>query len=297
MMSAMIYGSMAVMGLSFASFLLVIMACSLTGVVIVRTHHLHGHLSGDTVLGVQKVHDRIRRVLVALWLRWVWLWHFSLVRQRCGASWDPCWWRVCLRLHLVWAEDLTKKVGITARLLATMRSGMAASLITGIAMQNTGFAPLDWALQWMPLAILFTAFAAGGLANAINIIDGFNGLAAGSLSIMLGTLGLMALSLGDMPVATVCFVVASCALGFGLVNWPLGKIFLGDGGAYLMGFLLAWLAILLPMRHPDQINAWATILVCAYPVLEVAFSVKRRIRREGHHPGHPDRSHFAPLFL
>lgn len=74
------------------------------------------------------------------------------------------------------------------------------------------------------------------------------------------------------------------------MNWPLGKIFLGDGEAYLLGFLLAWMAILLPMRNP-QLTAWTTMLVCAYPVLEVAFSVQRRRRREGHHPGQPDKAH------
>jgi UDP-N-acetylmuramyl pentapeptide phosphotransferase/UDP-N-acetylglucosamine-1-phosphate transferase len=132
------------------------------------------------------------------------------------------------------------------------------------------------------------------VANAVNIIDGFNGLATGAVAIMLGALGLMALNVGDTALATVCFVVAVAALGFGAVNWPLGKIFLGDGGAYLLGFLLAWVAVLLPMRNP-QVNAWATILVCIYPVLEVAFSVRRRLSREGRHPAQPDRVHLHHL--
>ncbi len=289
-------GQAATAVMSVISFLSIIAACSLTGIFIVRTHHVHGHLSGDSVFGVQKIHDddtaRIGGVVVAIGLLVAYLASGPDVRAILG----PMLVAGIPAFAFGLAEDFTKTVGITTRLLATMASGVLACWITGIAMQNTGFAPLDWALHWMPLAILFTAFAAGGLANAVNIIDGFNGLAAGSLTIMLGALGLMALSLGDLPVANVCFVVACCALGFGLVNWPLGKLFLGDGGAYLMGFLLAWLAILLPMRHPDQINAWATILVCAYPVLEVAFSVKRRIKREGHHPGQPDRSHLHHFF-
>jgi UDP-N-acetylmuramyl pentapeptide phosphotransferase/UDP-N-acetylglucosamine-1-phosphate transferase len=94
---------------------------------------------------------------------------------------------------------------------------------------------------------------------------------------------------------SVCFAVAAVALGFGAVNWPLGKLFLGDGGAYLLGFLVGWMAILLPMRHPDEINAWATLLVCAYPVLEVAFSYRRKSKREGHHPGQPDKVHLHML--
>jgi UDP-N-acetylmuramyl pentapeptide phosphotransferase/UDP-N-acetylglucosamine-1-phosphate transferase len=75
----------------------------------------------------------------------------------------------------------------------------------------------------------------------------------------------------------------------------MGKIFLGDGGAYLLGFCLAWIAILLPMRSP-HVNAWATLLVCAYPVLEVVFSVRRRHNRKGCLPGHPDRTHLHHFF-
>jgi UDP-N-acetylmuramyl pentapeptide phosphotransferase/UDP-N-acetylglucosamine-1-phosphate transferase len=161
-------------------------------------------------------------------------------------------------------------------------------------MQNTGVPPMDWLLGFLPLAVLFTAFAVGGVANAINIIDGFNGLASGAVAIMLAAMGLIALSVGDAPLATVCFTVAACIIGFCAVNWPLGKLFLGDGGAYLLGFLLAWVAVLLPMRHPE-LNAWATILVCAYPVLEVGFSVNRRRHRAGHHPGQPDKVHLHHL--
>lgn len=128
------------------------------------------------------------------------------------------------------------------------------------------------------------------MANAVNIIDGFNGLASGSVAIMLAAMGWIAFGVCDASAATVCFAVAAVALGFGAMNWPLGKIFLGDGGAYLLGFLLAWMAVLLPMRNA-QLTAWTTMLVCAYPVLEVAFSVQRRRKREGHHPGQPDKAH------
>jgi UDP-N-acetylmuramyl pentapeptide phosphotransferase/UDP-N-acetylglucosamine-1-phosphate transferase len=76
----------------------------------------------------------------------------------------------------------------------------------------------------------------------------------------------------------------------------MGFIFLGDAGAYLVGFLLAWIAVLLPMRHHD-VTAWATMLVCAYPVLEVGFSYRRKSKRAGHHPGQPDRVHLHMLMF
>ncbi|MFN5700513.1 MAG: glycosyl transferase, partial [Betaproteobacteria bacterium] len=81
--------------------------------------------------------------------------------------------------------------------------------------------------------------------------------------------------------------------GFLVVNFPLGKIFLGDGGAYTLGFWLAWLAVLLIERNPE-VSAVAVLLSCAYPVLEVVFSVVRRLRRA--HPAmHPDRLHLHSL--
>ena len=272
------------------NFFIVFTVCTMSGAVIVRTDHLHGHLSGDSLVGVQKVHThhtaRVGGIAIALGLLVAWWLAAPDVRQLL----TPMLLAGIPAFVFGLAEDFTKRVSVLKRLLATMASGVLASLLTGVTMQDTGLPPLDWALQWMPLALLFTAVAVGGVANAINIIDGFNGLAAGSLAIMSGAIGLMALNLGDAPLATVCFTVACCALGFGVVNWPLGKLFLGDGGAYLMGFLLAWLAILLPMRHPE-VNAFATLLVCAYPVLDVAFSVWRRSKRVGGHPSQADRAH------
>lgn len=192
------------------------------------------------------------------------------------------------------AEDISQKIGVLTRLFATLFSGAIAWYLTGVVVQNTGVPMLDGLLSDMPIAVVFTVFVIGGFTNAVNLIDGFNGLAAGSVAIMLSAVGLIALNEGDSPLASVCFVVAVCALGFGAVNWPLGKLFLGDGGAYFLGFLLAWVAILLPMRNP-KVNALATLLVCVYPVLEVGFSVRRRLRRVGYHLWQPDKVHLHHL--
>ena len=87
--------------------------------------------------------------------------------------------------------------------------------------------------------------------------------------------------------------VFAAVIGFGIVNWPLGKIFLGDGGAYFAGFFVAWTSVLLLWRHP-QISAWAPLLICAHPVLEVLFSAWRRRKRNAS-PGAPDRLHMHSL--
>lgn len=265
-------------------------ATMLAAVFLVLSKDWHGHFSMDGTSGVQKHHvnptPRIGGVAVMCGLLAVWLLAAEPVKQLLG----PMLIAGLPAFAAGLVEDVTKKVGVLPRLLATMFSGAVAWYITGVAMRNTGVDVLDQLLAFTPVAVLFTAFAVGGVANAVNIIDGFNGLASGSMAIMLAAMGLIGLHVGDLPAAAVCFSVAIVALGFGAVNWPLGKIFLGDGGAYLLGFLLAWLAVLLPMRNP-AITAWATMLVCAYPVLEVAFSVQRRRKREGHHPGQPDKAH------
>lgn len=262
----------------------------LTGLAIIATIDWHGHLSLDSSLGVQKVHTQATPRIggVALVAGLGMAWWFS--RGDAARIFAPMLLAGSIAFGFGLAEDITKRVGVKARLLATLTSGVVVCLMTNTAMQNTGFPPLDWALGFTPLAIAFTAFAVGGVANATNIIDGFNGLASGAISLMFFTIGALAHSLNDAALAHVCFMLAACSMGFFAVNWPLGKIFLGDGGAYLMGFCLAWMAVLLPMRN-DEVNAWSTLLICSGPVLEVLFSVKRRRGREGRHPGHPDKLH------
>ena len=273
-----------------SSYVAVFIVTLLAGIILVATQRWHGHFSMDGTDGIQKHHEtptpRIGGVAIVLGLVAAWLLAAHEVRGVLG----PMLLAGIPAFAFGLAEDVTKKVGVLTRLLATTFSGFLAWYLTGVAMQDTGLPPLDWLLSFMPVAVLFTAFAVGGVANAINIIDGFNGLAAGSLVIMLGAMGLIALNVGEPAIATVCFLVASCALGFGAVNWPLGKVFLGDGGAYLLGFMLAWMAVQLPMRSP-LVNGWTTMLVCAYPVLEVFFSVRRRRKRVGSHPGQPDKAH------
>jgi UDP-N-acetylmuramyl pentapeptide phosphotransferase/UDP-N-acetylglucosamine-1-phosphate transferase len=191
------------------------------------------------------------------------------------------------------AEDMTRRVSIGARLVATMASGVACWALTGASIGATGLPVLDAALAWLPLSVLFTAFAVGGVANAVNIIDGFNGLASGTVIIGLLALGCIALDSGDAELAQLCFTVCAVTVGFFLVNFPFGKLFLGDGGAYLLGYLLAWLSVMLVHRNPD-VSPWAALLACAYPVFETVFTISRRLwcRR---HPGRPDSCHLHSL--
>jgi UDP-N-acetylmuramyl pentapeptide phosphotransferase/UDP-N-acetylglucosamine-1-phosphate transferase len=182
---------------------------------------------------------------------------------------------------------------VRARLFATVGCGILGWAITGYAINRVNVPGFDWLLSFTIVSVLFTAFTVGGIANAINIIDGFNGLSGGTVIIILGGFAWTFLSVGDTEMAQVCILLGAAVLGFLLVNWPMGKIFLGDGGAYFVGFCIAWIAVLMLARHPD-LSAWLPLLLCAYPVLEVVFSMWRRWRR-GLSAGEPDRLHLHSL--
>jgi UDP-N-acetylmuramyl pentapeptide phosphotransferase/UDP-N-acetylglucosamine-1-phosphate transferase len=191
------------------------------------------------------------------------------------------------------AEDLTRSVGVAERLLATMASAVLAWWLTGVSLTQLDTPGLDALVAVLPLSVAFTAFAVGGVANAVNIIDGFHGLASGFFILACVAIGLIATQVADPGLAQLAFLSAAVALGFFVVNYPFGRLFLGDGGAYLLGFWLAWLCVLLPMRNPE-VSAWVSLLVCIYPVTEVLYSIYRRLALRLH-MGEPDRAHLHSL--
>ncbi|MBA4262324.1 MAG: glycosyl transferase [Comamonadaceae bacterium] len=265
-----------------------------TSLLLVLTKNWHGRYSLDHAAGVQKFHTkptpRIGGVGVAAGLVAAW----SLASAEVKTLLQPLLIASLPAFAAGLLEDITKKVGVRERLLATMVSGGLACWLTGIALNRVGIPLVDeHLLAWGPAAVLFTAFAVAGVANAVNIIDGFNGLSSGTVLIILAALGSIAGLEGDAVLASTCALLGAAVLGFWLVNFPLGKIFLGDGGAYLVGFALAWLAVLLLMRHPS-VSPWVVLLACAYPVTEVLYSMWRR-RRQRQPTGAPDSLHLHSL--
>lgn len=273
-------------GIGFAATLV----CSL---LLVWTKRWHGRYSLDAIHGVQKFHitptPRIggAAIFAGLWLA------LALLPEPQQELLFPVLVAGLPAFTFGLVEDLTRNVSVRARLLATMASGVLCWWLTDATLRHIGVGPLDALLAWLPFSVLFTAFAVGGVANALNIIDGFNGLASGTLMISMGALGLIALGCGDIHLAQLCFLICTVTAGFFLVNFPFGKLFLGDGGAYLLGFLLAWMSVMLVYRNP-KVSAWAAFLACGYPIFETLFTILRRIWGRNH-PGLPDSRHLHSL--
>lgn len=264
-------------------------------VLLVLTKRWHGRYSLDSSLGIQKVHSiptpRIGGIAIMAGV----LAAYAVARPERQVILGPLLFAGLPAFLFGLAEDLTKKVTVLARLLATMLSGVVGWFITGYALTSLDIPGLDQLLRHTGFAVMFTAFAIGGVANAINIIDGLNGLASGFVSLALLALVFMALSVGDTNLAFACLALSAACMGFFVVNWPLGKLFLGDGGSYFAGFALAWAAVLLVERNPS-ITPFAALLVCIHPITEVLFSIYRRRLRHAH-PGEPDRLHLHSLVM
>ncbi len=144
------------------------------------------------------------------------------------------------------------------------------------------------------LGIIISIVAILGLINGTNLIDGFNGLSSGISLLILASYCATAYLVGDTSMAMVSGVCFAAVLGFYIFNFPSGKIFLGDGGAYTIGFILASLGILIVKNNPSTIHPSFTLLILIYPVWEVIFSFSRRLI-DGKSPLHPDSFHLHQL--
>jgi UDP-GlcNAc:undecaprenyl-phosphate GlcNAc-1-phosphate transferase len=191
-------------------------------------------------------------------------------------------------------DDFTQKVRPAIRLSAALVSAALATFLlqTWVIRIDVPWADALLGSPW--LAIGFSCFLVAGLVNAFNIIDGFNGLAGGVASIILTGIAYVAFKVGDLVVLTSALTAIGAIAGFLLLNFPRGLIYLGDGGAYLIGFWIGELLILLVTRNP-QVSAWFPALLCAYPVCEMTFSIYRRAFVRRSHPGAPDFAHLHHL--
>lgn len=277
-------------------FLVAFLVSTLVAILIIRFEHLHPMSADSDLLGPQKIHThpvpRIGGLAVMLGF-------IAAVAFQTAGNWRDSLWLLVAASLPAWGfgllEDISKKIGVKTRLFATFGSALLGYWLLGAYMPRLDVPGLDliYTSFWI-IPIVFTIITVGGIAHAINIIDGFNGLAGVVSLLFLVAFGYVAFQLGDSLILSLCICLAGAILGFLVWNFPVAHMFSGDGGAYLIGFLLAEIAVLLCVRHP-QVSPWFPLLVVIYPVFEVFFSIYRRRYVRGQSAGLPDALHFHQL--
>lgn len=269
----------------------------LISLLIIRYQHLHSHFSSDQTNGPQKFHNhQVPRIGgVAIFLA---LFFSTLIRNFTSVSaTEIISFLIFVSLPTFGVgllEDLTKKIGVKVRLIFTSVAALLFIYLFHSRVTRIDIQVVDHLLLLPWIAIPFTCFAIAGVANAYNIIDGFNGLASMVGIIALTAIGWIGFKVGDVEIAQTSLMMIGAIAGFFIWNYPKGLIFLGDGGAYLIGFYVATCSILLVSKHPE-VSAWFALLVNAYPITETLFTIWRRFVHQGKNPGLPDAAHFHSL--
>lgn len=140
------------------------------------------------------------------------------------------------------------------------------------------------------LAVPVTILWIVGVTNAVNLIDGLDGLACGVSTISSATMLVVAIMVAEPNVAVILAALMGGCIGFIPYNLNPAKIFMGDTGALLLGYLLATVSILGLFKFYAVITFLVPILALALPLFDTAFAIIRRLLK-GQNPMTPDRGH------
>lgn len=192
-------------------------------------------------------------------------------------------------------EDIGFYVSPRLRLLAASFASLIVVFQLGVSLDRVDFALVDGLLAVSAISIIFTVLMTVGGANAVNLIDGLNGLA--SFAAVFGALSLSAIAVnaGAHNLAHLSMMLAASVAGFLALNFPFGRIFLGDAGAYTIGFTLAWVGVAL-VDLAAVVSPWAVLLTLFWPLAETLFTILRRVRFK-RSALRPDRMHFHHVIL
>jgi len=266
--------------------------------LIVRFQHMHSRFSADHAgHGRHKIHHyvvpRIGGIAIAI----------GFIAAIAAAAPFADLGRKALLLPLAIAfpslavgllEDLTKAIRPVYRLSGTFVSAILGYALLDAQLLRLDVALLDPLLLYPAVSLIVTLVMVGGVAHAINIIDGLNGLSGVVCVCALAGLAAVAWYVGDAQLMALALITAGAAAGFFCLNFPHGRLFCGDGGAYFLGFMIAEIAVLLIRRHPE-VSAWFPLMLVAYPVWETLFSAYRRSAVRGCSSMLPDRLHLHTI--
>ncbi len=116
-----------------------------------------------------------------------------------------------------------------------------------------------------------------GITNALNLIDGLDGLATGVASISLAAIFIMSYTMGNTLVMVITLILLGSSLGFLVYNFYPAKIFLGDSGSLYLGYFLATLSIM-GFKNVAVVSFLFPVIILAVPIFDTTFAIIRRFR-------------------
>ena len=162
------------------------------------------------------------------------------------------------------------------------RTKLLVQLVAALVVYRAGFridtltifseTPIALGVLALPVTLLWIV----GLTNAFNLVDGADGLAAGVAAIALVATAAAAGAVHDTTVVWASLTLLGAMLGFLRFNWPPARIFLGDSGSLVVGFLLAVLTVKGATTRTGTLRALAPIFALSYPLLDTGISMLRR---------------------
>ncbi len=186
--------------------------------------------------------------------------------------------------------ELSAKVKLAGQLLAAL-----VVVVYGGVQINFVNLPFGGTIEFGYLSIPLTILWIVAITNAINLIDGLDGLAAGVSTIALLTISLMAFMKGDLYVMSVALIVAGSAIGFLKYNFHPAKIFMGDTGALFLGFIISVLS-LLGFKNITVVSLIIPIIILGVPISDTIFAIIRR-KLNNQPISAPDKSHLHHCLL
>ncbi|KAA5533753.1 undecaprenyl/decaprenyl-phosphate alpha-N-acetylglucosaminyl 1-phosphate transferase [Taibaiella lutea] len=190
-------------------------------------------------------------------------------------------------------EDYSGKISPTQRLaIMCLSPVMAFIMIPASLLTNWGFVIVPAVIGMIASVVFIVA-----MVNGVNFTDGQNGLASGTVLISFVSFSVISFLLKDTSLFYICLVMCAAVFSFLIYNFPDGKIFLGDGGAYLLGFMLAAIGIITIQSHNQIVSPLLLPAILIYPLCEVVFSTFRKIFYDKISPLKSDDFHLHQLLF
>lgn len=200
------------------------------------------------------------------------------VKDGHALNWSPVLIGSLLIFGLGFWDDL-KPLGARNKFIGQILIATVVHWL-GLSIDKVSYPGGAWSVELgRATSYCVTVFWLIAVPNIVNLIDGFDGLASGLGLFMAMTLGIVAFFSEQLPVVWYAFTLAGALLGFLFFNFPPARIFLGDGGAYLIGFCIAALSLTSSNKGSIAAVLLVTIVALGVPILDTAFAMMRRAFR------------------